>query len=270
LKLDGCNVDTDQMSTGYPEMERYLNKTGRPIIYSCSWPAYLLDQPTAPNYTAIGLWCNLWRNYDDISANWKSIQSIIDWYSKNQDILIPAHGPGKWNDPDMIVVGEPTITVDQAKTQMSIWSIWSAPLIMSNDLRMIAPVFKDILQNARVIAVDQDALGIMGRMIINTTTISVYVKAITPVDSVTKQTSFAVVFFNRQLTKQVTAQMSLRDMGLINPTGYFVRELWTDAHYGLMGPDDLFVAHVNPTGVVMIRADIVESRMQQQKAVDDY
>lgn len=66
-----------------------------------------------------------------------------------------------------IIVGNTELTVDQAKVQMSIWSIWSSPLIMSNDLRMIAPVFRDILLNRRVIAIDQDPLGIMGRLVAN-------------------------------------------------------------------------------------------------------
>lgn len=66
-----------------------------------------------------------------------------------------------------IIVGNPEITVDQSKVQMSIWAIWSAPLIMSNDLRLIAPVFRNILLNRRVIAIDQDPLGIMGRLIAN-------------------------------------------------------------------------------------------------------
>lgn len=59
------------------------------------------------------------------------------------------------------------LTVDQSMAQMTIWSIWSAPLIMSNDLRLIAPVFKNILQNRRVIAIDQDPLGIMGQLVAN-------------------------------------------------------------------------------------------------------
>lgn len=66
-----------------------------------------------------------------------------------------------------IIVGNTELTVDQAKVQMSIWSIWSSPLIMSNDLRLIAPVFRDILLNRRVIAIDQDPLGIMGRLVAN-------------------------------------------------------------------------------------------------------
>ena len=65
VKLDGCYADITQMDTGYPEMGVYLNKTNRPMVYSCSWPAY--QEPTMhPNYEKIAEYCNLWRNYDDI------------------------------------------------------------------------------------------------------------------------------------------------------------------------------------------------------------
>lgn len=66
-----------------------------------------------------------------------------------------------------IIVGNQEITVDQSKAQMAIWSIWSAPLLMSNDLRYIAPAYKEILLNKKVIAVDQDPLGKMGRLTVN-------------------------------------------------------------------------------------------------------
>uniref|UniRef100_A0A0M3IVD0 Alpha-galactosidase n=1 Tax=Ascaris lumbricoides TaxID=6252 RepID=A0A0M3IVD0_ASCLU len=148
-------------------MGHELNLTGRPIVYSCSWPAYMIDHPEMVDYDVIGRYCNLWRNFDDIRRSWSSIKSIIDYYDHHQDKHIPAQGPGKWHDPDMIIVGNTEISVDQSKVQMSIWSIWSAPLIMSNDLRLIAPAYRNILLNRHVIAVDQDPLGIMGRLVAN-------------------------------------------------------------------------------------------------------
>lgn len=70
-----------------------------------------------------------------------------------------------------IIVGTRKLTVDQSKAQMAIWSIWSAPLLMSNDLRDIDDAYKQILLNRKVIAVDQDPLGIMGRLVINVSTV---------------------------------------------------------------------------------------------------
>uniref|UniRef100_A0A914CM50 Alpha-galactosidase n=1 Tax=Acrobeloides nanus TaxID=290746 RepID=A0A914CM50_9BILA len=111
--------------------------------------------------------------YDGCFANdsmrnvaWSSIIDIIDHFVMNQGwfIYLPT-GPGFFIDADMIVAGNPEITQDQARVQMSIWSIWSAPLIMSNDLRNITPGHKEILQNKYVIAVDQDPMGLWGKMI---------------------------------------------------------------------------------------------------------
>lgn len=54
------------------------------------------------NYTQLGQICNLWRNYGDIQDSWSSVLNIVDWFFENQDILAPAAGPGRWNDPDMV------------------------------------------------------------------------------------------------------------------------------------------------------------------------
>uniref|UniRef100_A0A914WD53 Alpha-galactosidase n=1 Tax=Plectus sambesii TaxID=2011161 RepID=A0A914WD53_9BILA len=256
LKLDGCYAEEDDMAIGYPAMSDFLKKTGRDIVYSCSWPAYLEDEPEKVDYNVIGKYCNLWRNYGDISAKWSSIQKIIDYYTENQDKLIPAAGPGRWHDPDMIVVGQNTVTPDQSRTQMSLWSIWSAPLIMSNDLRVIKPVYKKILQNSLVIAVDQDPLGIMGRMIFNNSDFAVYLKPITPVDTDKNLYSYAVVFFNRNTDRSSVVSIMYGQLGLNNPLGYFVQDLWENQYLGLKRSVDVYVATIPPTGVKMIKATL--------------
>ena len=74
-------------------------------------------------------------------------------------------GPGHWNDPDMLIIGNFGLSYEQSKTQMAIWAILAAPLLMSVDLRTIRSEYKAILQNKKIIAVDQDPLGIQGRRI---------------------------------------------------------------------------------------------------------
>ena len=102
MKLDGCYSDPKDYDKGYPAMGKALNETGRPIAYSCSWPAYQEGSSIKPNYSAIAYTCNLWRNYDDIDDSWESIYGIVQWFGNNQDRLAPFHGPGHWNDPDMV------------------------------------------------------------------------------------------------------------------------------------------------------------------------
>lgn len=163
LKLDGCYNDQAGYEIGYPKMGAALNATGRPFGYSCSWPAYLGDdESTKPFDKFIAAGCNLWRNWDDIQDNWASLASIIDHWGDYSAVLSKAAGPGHWNDPDMLLIGTSGITTVEAQTQMAIWAIVAAPLIMGNDLRSIPADHKAILLNREVIAVNQDPLGRQG------------------------------------------------------------------------------------------------------------
>ena len=159
LKMDGCYSELLDQHDAYPAMARFLNETGRKIVYSCSWPAYDLDMdyaPLPPN-------CNLWRNWDDIECNWRSIKSIMDKFGNNTKWAEYA-GPGHWNDADMIVAGLKggTLTEDESKSHFAVWSILASPLIMSNDLRELPAWAVKILRNKEIIAVDQDVMGKQG------------------------------------------------------------------------------------------------------------
>eukprot|EP00456_Euglypha_rotunda_P009189 TRINITY_DN11977_c0_g1_i26.p1 TRINITY_DN11977_c0_g1~~TRINITY_DN11977_c0_g1_i26.p1 ORF type:complete len:424 (-),score=57.84 TRINITY_DN11977_c0_g1_i26:99-1370(-) len=164
LKVDGCG-SVSYYNTGYPLMGQSLIDSGRDIVYSCSWPAYLGTDETSKTdcyNTMIQIGCNLWRNWDDIQCSWSSLQSIIDHYGDYGDYLQQFAAPGHWNDPDMLLIGNDCINDDEARTQMAIWSILAAPLIMGNDLRNVVASHKPILLNKEAIAVDQDSLGKAG------------------------------------------------------------------------------------------------------------
>ncbi|CAH1640393.1 unnamed protein product [Spodoptera littoralis] len=137
---------------------KLLNESGRPMLYSCSWPAY----QSHPNYLAIAESCNIWRNYADIGNSWQSVVGIMTWFGDHQDEFVKFAGPGHFNDPDMLVIGNSGLTVDQARVQMAVWSILAAPLIMSADLSTMKSEFKEVLLNKDVIAVNQDVLGKQG------------------------------------------------------------------------------------------------------------
>ena len=64
-----------------------------------------------------------------------------------------------------LIIGNFGLSYEQSKTQMAMWAIFAAPLLMSVDLRTIKPDYKAILQNRHIIAVNQDRLGIQGRRI---------------------------------------------------------------------------------------------------------
>ncbi|XP_029917793.1 alpha-galactosidase A [Myripristis murdjan] len=161
LKFDGCYMNWTRLGDGYVTMSKALNRTGRNIIYSCEWPLY--EWPFhQPNYTAIRETCNHWRNFADVYDSWSSIKSIVEWTAAHQEIIVPSAGPGGWNDPDMLVIGNFGLSHDQQESQMALWAIMAAPLLMSNDLRDICPRSKGLLQNRQIIAISQDPLGKQG------------------------------------------------------------------------------------------------------------
>lgn len=161
LKFDGCYMNWTLLAEGYTNMSKALNKTGRSILYSCEWPLYEWSFQK-PNYTAIRESCNHWRNSADVCDSWSSIKSILAWTAAYQDVIVPAAGPGGWNDPDMLVIGNFGLSHDQQESQMALWAIMAAPLLMSNDLRNICPRSKELLQNRHIIAINQDPLGKQG------------------------------------------------------------------------------------------------------------
>lgn len=256
LKLDGCYADPKDMDTGYPEFGQYLNATDRPIVYSCSWPDYQREEGMTPDWESIIKTCNLWRNFDDIQDSWASVTSIIDYFGDNQDSIVPNAGPGHWNDPDMLIIGNFGLSYDQAKAQMALWAILAAPLIMSNDLRDIDPKFKAILQNKDVIAVDQDKLGIQGRRHSKEHGIEIWTRPINP--TIGDDHSYAVAIVSRRddgTPYQVT--VTPRKLDMTYSGGYKITDLYDGVFLGDFDPDGEFSVMVNPSGVVMLRCDLI-------------
>ncbi|XP_041814536.1 alpha-N-acetylgalactosaminidase-like [Chelmon rostratus] len=243
LKFDGCYSNATEQEQGYPLMSKALNATGRPIGYSCSWPAYQGGLPPKVNYTQLGKICNLWRNYGDIQDTWDSVLNIIDWFFENQDVLIPVAGPGMWNDPDMLIVGDFGLSMDQSRTQMALWAIMAAPLFMSNDLRTISSGARSILQNKMAISINQDPMGIQGRRIVKEKSgIEVFWRPLS-------NNASALVFFSRRNDMPYRYQTSLSKLNY-SAGIYKIFDVFTGNPVTLKDSTD-FVVSVNPTGVVM-------------------
>jgi alpha-galactosidase len=141
------------MQAAYEKMNRALKSTGRPIVYSfCEygWDAVWEWAPAAG--------ANLWRTGGDIQPNWQSMALI----GFSQAGLAKYAGPGHWNDPDMLEVGNGTLSLAENRVHFSLWAMLAAPLLAGNDLPNMKPEIRAILTNRDVIAVDQDALGRQG------------------------------------------------------------------------------------------------------------
>ncbi|UXI16833.1 hypothetical protein NH340_JMT02776 [Sarcoptes scabiei] len=195
IKMDGCFALINEYNQTYPNFRKALEKQEHRIAYSCSWPAYIANNSVPDDvYEVIKENCNYWRNYDDIVDSWESVKKIILFYGSKNKQFKKFHGPGGWFDPDMLLIGNNGLSLEQSKTQMNFWSIWSAPLMMSADLRRITPEFKKILQNKELISINQDRDGRMASLIYKTDKIQIWTKKLAA-SAEGEPSSYVVLYF---------------------------------------------------------------------------
>ena len=218
-----------------------------PIVYSCEWPLYELGPH---NYSAIAATCNLWRNEHDVQDHWESVVGIARLYPLIEAEQFQYAGPGAWFDPDMLIIGDFGLSLAQSRVQMALWSIWAAPLIMSNDLRSISAEAAAILQNAAIIAVNQDELGVLGRLKLQQgDTAQLWARPVLP--RAGDATSCAVVAVNYgEAATDLTFTPELVGCGDA-AGGYRMQELYSGADYGLVHPGDTFTYNVPATDALM-------------------
>jgi alpha-galactosidase len=155
------------MHEAYEKMGKALHDTGRPIVYSLCQYGWDAVWEWAP---ALG--GNSWRTTGDISARWDSVYSILS----QQEGLEHYAGPGHWNDPDMLEVGNGRLSIAENRTHFSMWAMLSAPLLAGNDLPHMKPEIHEILTNRDVIAIDQDKLGKQASRIYSEGEVDVWLK----------------------------------------------------------------------------------------------
>jgi alpha-galactosidase len=168
LKYDLCSFREDTMAVkapndeaaqmrlmiaAYGKMGKALKSTGRPIVYSLCQYGWDSVWEWAPSVGG-----NLWRTTGDVEPRWGSIYDIIS----QQAGLAKYAGPGHWNDPDMLEVGNGHLSTAENRSHFSMWALLAAPLLAGNDLPNMKPEVKAILTNRDVIAIDQDRLGKQG------------------------------------------------------------------------------------------------------------
>jgi alpha-galactosidase len=162
LKYDWCNTSTQNAQASYAIMREALNHTGKPIVFSmCEWGT------AKPWLWGAGIG-QLWRTTGDIAPEWagkqKWTQGFIDITDLNEP-LWPYAGPGHWNDPDMLEVGNGSLTLEESKTHFSLWAMMAAPLMAGNDLTKMSPEVRAILMNKEIIGLDQDPVGQQGHRV---------------------------------------------------------------------------------------------------------
>jgi alpha-galactosidase len=247
LKYDWCNTLPGQDArSSYANIRQALDASGRPIVLSiCEWGT------AKPWLWGKEVGGNLWRTTGDIQDRWAGKR---EWSPGNccsngmldivdEQVGIESYaGPGHWNDPDMLEVGNGGMTTTEYRSHFSLWAIMAAPLIAGNDLRNMTPDIHDILTNKEVIAIDQDPLGREGRRVWKDGDLEVWGKQL-------KNGDRAVILLNRGSAEHEIA-VSWEQVGYPGHISAAVRDLW--GHRDLGKFTGKFSSPVASHGVVMV------------------
>jgi len=241
LKYDWCNHSTQNSQASYSIMRDALAKSGRPIVFSlCEWGS---TQPW--------LWAkdvgNLWRATGDITDKWSTerkddglgVVQILD----QLDGLESYAGPGHWNDPDMLEVGNGGMNATEYRAHFAMWCLLAAPLMAGNDIRSMSPEIRSILTNKDLIAIDQDPLGIQGHRVKRDGDIEIWSKQLS-------DGGRAVALLNRGAA-QHDITVSWVDIGYPASLSASVRDLWAGKDLGMMRSS--YSAAVPSHGAVVLK-----------------
>ena len=247
LKYDLCSFNDEVMAKAqskeqghqmmldaYSRMYRALRKTGRPIVFSLC--QYGLDSVWKWGESVGG---NLWRTTGDISDNYASM--AMNGFGL---VAIARYaGPGHWNDPDMLEVGNGGMSAVEYQTHISLWALVAAPLLAGNDLSTMTPETISLLTNREVIAIDQDSAGNQGARVWAKGANEVWAKKLA-------DGSQAVGFFNRSDEMADThIEVKLIDLGFM--ASVTAQNVWTGKGLGTLH-GSIKVA-VPPHGVVLLK-----------------
>ncbi len=231
VKIDWCNSEGLDPEVQYAKFRDALAHSGRPIVFSiCNWG---VKTPWRWGPTT----GNLWRTTGDINDTYDRMTLI----GFGQNGLEKFAGPGHWNDPDMLEVGNGGMKRDEYRTHMALWAILAAPLLAGNDLRSMSPETKELLTNSEVLAVDQDKKGVQGHRVWQEGPLEIWVKPLA-------DGSQAVGLFNRG---ESATKMTLDFKSIGAPASAKLRDLLDHKDLGTM--QNSYSADVPTHGVALVK-----------------
>ena len=238
IKYDWCSgsrvYKPDQMKAAYEKFHKAILRTGRPILYSLC--QYGMEDVWKWGASVGG---NMWRTTGDISNDYYHVAYI----GFEQNGLEKYAGPGHWNNPGQMEIGNGKLTNDECRMHMSLWCMLAAPLFASNDLTKMSPETLAILTNREVVAVDQDPAGIQGHRVWQEGPREIWMK---PLAGGVK----AVGMFNRE-GHEMKMTLRFKEVGITGPAK--LRDLW--AHKDLGSFTGSYTTRVPRHGVVMLKVE---------------
>ncbi|HZK94264.1 MAG TPA: glycoside hydrolase family 27 protein [Prolixibacteraceae bacterium] len=259
LKYDWCSSDGQNQKESYKLMSRMLKEAGRPIVFSiCEWGG---SKP----WEWAGEVGHLWRTTGDITdcfdcenkhpgySNW-GVMKILDM----QKDMRQYAGPGHWNDPDMLEVGNGGMKENEDRAHFSMWCMIAAPLIAGNELKNMSAQTHAILTNADAIAINQDVLGIQGFKYKSEDGLETWLKPLSGGD-------WAICFLNRSAVSKmiefdwmknvVSDTVSNRKLDAAGEV-FKIKDVWAKKELG--NTQKVLKAEVKSHDVLMVRLSLVK------------
>ena len=219
IVYDWCGAETiyptqAEQRAAYQKMSEALRASGRDIALGMS-------QNGAFDVASWGAktGANLWRTGPDIQDNWDSVTKA--GFAENGKEA--NAGPGRWNDPGLIQLGNGGMTPDEYRTQLNLWAVLAAPMMLGNDVRIMTKETLAALSNPEVIGIDQDPLGRQGKRVAQNGQSEVWARPLA-------DGSVAVAFFNRGPDSAPVA-VSWQQLGIDGPRR--VRDVWRHEDSGM-------------------------------------
>lgn len=237
LKEDWCNTTNINAKGAYQLMSDALRAAGRPIFMSmCEWGGHKPWEWAGEIGHSWRIGPDIWCNFDSTRVHPQGFTDIgVMQCIRLCEPLRRYAGPGHWNDPDMLEVGN-GMTVNEDRAHFTMWCMMASPLILGNDLRAMSQETKAILMNREMIAVDQDELGVQGLRVATEQGLEFWFKPLTGGDwamTILNPTKEAVNYdLNWQHFNFIDTEVSRLGTHFYTQV-YKIRDLWTHKDEGL-------------------------------------
>ncbi|CAI2731942.1 unnamed protein product [Schistosoma spindalis] len=257
VKMHACYSAENTAPDGFEKFTRLLNATDRPVMLLCTYPAYnyWLSNPNLIDWKRLQNNCNLWRVSSNVQSYWGSIISIINGYRLRNDVLPKVAGPGHWNDPDMLVLGNNGLSDDQKRVHMGMWCMLAAPLLISTDLDKVDQFSASLLRNKHLLAIDQDRGGHQAEFVKSRNDVQLWIRKL---DDCPIGWAIACIY-TRVDGGPITFSTNLDEfksqMYTILGDKFRLLDVFTGDRFKDVGLTENFTISINPSGIMMFRVN---------------
>ncbi|CAH8585938.1 unnamed protein product [Schistosoma intercalatum] len=257
VKMNSCIGRDHVKPGGFEKFSRLLNGTGRPMAFLCTYPLYetRYTKPISVDWKRLQNNCNLVRALPNIYSSWGSVFNIIDEYKLRNNILPKVAGPGHYNDPDMLVLGNNGLSNDQKRAHMGMWCMFAAPLLISADMDKVDEFSASLLRNKHLLAIDQDKGGHQAEFVKSRNDVQLWIRKL---DNRPKGWAIACIYTKVDggpINFSTNLDEFKSQMYTISGDKFELLDVFTGDRFKDVQLTENFTISINPSGIMMFRVN---------------